>query len=312
MVTDQPLPEEQIRLEIGVDWAPKSWTIAGDLKELQGLFDKGVLEPTSEVDRSYREIPSKVVRSYKGTGVKSRLVLKDIAKIKATTGELFASMPTLSSLRTLLALSSARRHEALLRQERHGTLIGDVSRAFIHADMDALIVTRVPKSLHGLRVQYQGEELILLEGMLLIVKKALYGYRKAPRLYQDWFADETKKLRVRRSRIDPSVFWKEKTSILMLVHVDDILMTGQMEEIEKLFADLKATTKLREEGRLERPGDNAQFLGRRLRMTEKGYDYESGTVRTLWAQLGLEKAKQVDSPATKSMTSAWQGAVHWA
>ena len=40
MVTDQPLPEEQIRLENGVDWAPKSWTIAGDLKELQGLFDK--------------------------------------------------------------------------------------------------------------------------------------------------------------------------------------------------------------------------------------------------------------------------------
>ncbi len=27
MVTDQPLPEEQIRLESGVDWAPKSWTM---------------------------------------------------------------------------------------------------------------------------------------------------------------------------------------------------------------------------------------------------------------------------------------------
>ncbi len=76
--------------------------------------------------------------------------------------------------------------------------------------------------------------------MLLVVKKALYGYRKAPRLYQDWFVDETKKLGVQRSRIDPSVFWKEKTSILMLVHVDDILMTGQMDEIEKLFADLQA------------------------------------------------------------------------
>ena len=61
----------------------------------------------------------------------------------------------------------------------------------------------------------------------------------------------------------------------MLVHVDDILMTGQMDEIEKLFADLQAVMKLREEGRLEQPGDKAQFLGRRLRMTEKGYDYES-------------------------------------
>ncbi len=42
IVTDQPLPEEQIRLENGVDWAPKSWEIAGDVEELQGLFDKGV------------------------------------------------------------------------------------------------------------------------------------------------------------------------------------------------------------------------------------------------------------------------------
>ena len=125
--------------------------------------------------------------------MKSRLVLKDIAKTKATTGELFASTPTLSSRRTLLALSSARRHEALQRQERHGILIGDVSQAFIHADMDTLIATRVPRSLHSLKIQYQGAELILLEGMLLIVKKALFCYSKAPRLYQDWFVDETKK-----------------------------------------------------------------------------------------------------------------------
>ncbi len=34
MVTGQPLPEEQIRFESGVDWAPESWTIAGDLKEV--------------------------------------------------------------------------------------------------------------------------------------------------------------------------------------------------------------------------------------------------------------------------------------
>ncbi len=88
-------------------------------------------------------------------------------------------------------------------------------------------------------MQHHGAELILLEGMLLIVRKALYGYRKSPRLYQDWFVNETEKLRIRRSRIDPSVFWKENSSILMLVHVDDIMLTGQMEEIEKLFLGLE-------------------------------------------------------------------------
>ena len=42
MTADQPTPEEQIQFENGVDWVQKSWTKAGDLKEMQGLFDKNV------------------------------------------------------------------------------------------------------------------------------------------------------------------------------------------------------------------------------------------------------------------------------
>ena len=39
-------------------------------------------------------------------------------------------------------------------------------------------------------------------------------------------------------------------------------------------------------------------------MVQDGYLYESGsaTVKSLWAQLGLEKAKEVQTPATKSST----------
>ena len=35
--------EEQIRLENGWQWAPRSWVIKSDVKEMQGLIDKHTL-----------------------------------------------------------------------------------------------------------------------------------------------------------------------------------------------------------------------------------------------------------------------------
>jgi hypothetical protein len=89
--------ERQIRLENGVDWAPESWTKAGDVKEMQGLFDQGVLKPSTEKEAAgYRFISSKVVRLMKRGAVKSRLVLRDIARSAPEGGELFASTPALA------------------------------------------------------------------------------------------------------------------------------------------------------------------------------------------------------------------------
>ncbi len=78
--------EEQIKLENGWQWAPKSWVIKGDTKEVQGFIDNGTLKFIDTPPTGARVITSKVVRTFKGDGVKSRLVLRDIAKTKPMGG----------------------------------------------------------------------------------------------------------------------------------------------------------------------------------------------------------------------------------
>ena len=66
--------EEQIQLESGWQWAPRSWVTKGDIKEMQGLVDKGCLKFVAIAPAGTKIISSKVVRTFKGDGVKSRLV----------------------------------------------------------------------------------------------------------------------------------------------------------------------------------------------------------------------------------------------
>ena len=63
----------------------------------------------------------------------------------------------------------------------------------------------------------------------------------------------TKNGNFNRSAVDPSVFWKE--GVLLLVHVDDLIICGDMKLIEGIFDDFRKHLKLREEGRLQKPGD---------------------------------------------------------
>ncbi len=59
--------EKQIMLESGWQWAPKSWVIKGDEKEMQGLIDKGTLKFIEAPPAESKVISSKVVRSFKVT-----------------------------------------------------------------------------------------------------------------------------------------------------------------------------------------------------------------------------------------------------
>ena len=86
-MTSKEDEEEQILLESGWQWAPRSWVTKGDVKEMQGLIDKGCLKFVTSVPDGAKVISSKVVRTFKGDGVKSRLVLRDIAHGKPNPQE---------------------------------------------------------------------------------------------------------------------------------------------------------------------------------------------------------------------------------
>ena len=68
--TSKEEEEEQIQLESGWQWAPRSWVIKGDMKEMQGLIDKGTLKFVKNPPDGAKIITSKIVRSFKGDGSK--------------------------------------------------------------------------------------------------------------------------------------------------------------------------------------------------------------------------------------------------
>ena len=148
-MTSKEDEEEQIQLESGWQWAPRSWVTKGDVKGMQGLVDKGCLKFVASVPDGAKAISSKVVRTFKGDGVKSRLVLRDIAhgKPKPAGGELYATTPSVAAIRTVTAIAATWRVSGRKKGESHGVIIGDVSQAFIHATIDQQIFTRVPETL---------------------------------------------------------------------------------------------------------------------------------------------------------------------
>ena len=70
--------EEQTLLETG-DWCPSSLARTGDLKEVQGLFDKGVFQIMGRVRPECRFISMRMIRRWKNKIIKSRLCLRDVA-----------------------------------------------------------------------------------------------------------------------------------------------------------------------------------------------------------------------------------------
>jgi len=123
------------------EWCPASLMREGDIKEMRGLFDRGVLEVCRDRPPGARSITSRMVRRMKAGVCKSRYVLRDFAGKKPGGGELFAATPSLASLRAITAVASVRRRAD---REPHCVLAADVSQAFIHADIDELICTQVP------------------------------------------------------------------------------------------------------------------------------------------------------------------------
>ena len=152
----------------GLDWWPLEKVRRGDLKELQGLFDKGVLRLSSEETRSDgkqpRYISSKIVRKTKGEDVKSRMCLRDFNRGRPEGGKLLAATPSLMALKLLLTIASWL--SSVFRD--YICLIGDVTQAFVHAPIDEMVRTRVPDSLDGLETGHQSSLKLLDQHIQLL------------------------------------------------------------------------------------------------------------------------------------------------
>ena len=163
---------------------------------------------------------------------------------KSEEDNLFASTPSLVTMRLLLCMALAR---------NWGITMGDVSTAFLHALMSEEVFVWPPKEFYP-------------EGNCLWrLKKAMYGLRQAPKLWQEHFAEVmTTKLGFRRCKSDPNLYCHESGRLYVLAYVDDLFVVGTDEMRKSFMPQLSEEVLLKETGQLV-PGSEHTFLGRRLR-----------------------------------------------
>ena len=64
----------------------------------------------------------------------------------------------------------------------------------------------LPWELDGLKITVAGEELTLKGGQPIVVKKALYGYRRSPQLWQGHLTGEMKRTTMHPCKSEPTIF----------------------------------------------------------------------------------------------------------
>ena len=140
--------------------------------EMTSLREFGVLVETTirSMEESGRNIPLQLVLKWKGADVKARLCTKGFAQHGLDPDETYASTPALATAKVLRALAASNRWECRL---------GDVSTAFLHAELaeDDVIYVQPPP-------EYYSDPDVIWK-----LKKALYGLKSSPRHWQDHFAD---------------------------------------------------------------------------------------------------------------------------
>ncbi|CAE7380121.1 unnamed protein product, partial [Symbiodinium pilosum] len=164
--------------------------------------------------------------------------------------EIFASTPSLTTLKLLLVLAMAFNWHIA---------VGDVSTAFLHASVDSDIFVIPPLEFYP-----QG-------GVLWKLRKALYGLRNSPKLWQTHFASVMAKNGFKRMKSDPNLYVHESKRLYVLAYVDGLMFFGQKHEVDSMVQDLQCDLLLKLTGTLSE-GENVTFLGREIRRTSEAIE----------------------------------------
>ena len=258
--------------------------IAGMNKEMTSIKDfdvyeeKLITECTSE--QLENAISTKWVKRAKGDGVKCRVCVRGYDQ-EVDPDDTYASTPSLITLKLLLTLAVA-----------HGwhILAGDVSTAFLHALLTDEVFVIPP-------VEYYPNG-----GVLWKLRKAMYGLKQSPRMWQQHFASVAASLGFERLKSDSNLYFHPERRCYMLCYVDDLLIFGDKKTTEFLFSELQKQLRLRSEGVLE-PGTSISFLGRCITRREDSIEMSMPTsyIDKMLEQLDMLKCRHAATPGTDSL-----------
>ena len=136
------------------------------------------------------------------------------------------------------------------------------------------------------------------------VKRYLYGDKRAPRGWQDHLEKTMLDLGFERLESEPGCFVKKgashKDTIIVVMHVDDLLSVGKRKHLDNFFLQLEKTLKLKRVEYIEN-GKSVLFLGDYIteykdKITLKSKDTYADNMP---AMLGMEGCKQTNTPMVR-------------
>ena len=263
----------------------------GDDRELAKLRGREVYDyaPRGEAKLG-KLIKTRWARSEKGAEVRSRFVAQEFAH-GDPRDDLFASTPPLFAARLVVSLAATRR-----------TIIWnlmalDIACAFLYAEAERQLYIEIPA----------GDPRARDPNVIGRLRKALYGTRDAPLLWQKTLSRSLAKLGFRNSRLQPGFYMHQKKELALVTHVDDFLVAGTDENLDWFKQELKKMFEISGEklgdvsAKTGKVVTEIKFLGRTIKREPDGLSWEADRkhVSILLEEHGMVECKPVDLPLTK-------------
>lgn len=224
------------------------------------------------------------VLTEKQTGLKARLVAQEFATSKIDKDSLFAGTPGLAIIRCLLSRVASG------QGKDYRLLVADVKTAFLYGaakrDIYIELPPEDPRSKSG---RFVGK-----------LRKAMYGTRDAPQVWQDHLASVFLELGFVECIVTPGVYYHVEKDLEVAVHVDDLIAAGPGESAKWLSESLRKHFEMKSE--ILGPGrdevQRVQYLGRTICWTDLGITIEADPkhVVKLLELTGMDNCKVVGTP----------------
>ena len=261
----------------------------GEQEEYERFCKMGVYEYVSraeaENDDTGKFVKVKWVRVKKGEGVRCRLVAQELG-YGERLDELFAGTPSLGSVR--MALTHA------MKKPNHKVMVMDVKCAFLYGDIRRNVYIELPHT----DPRY-GDGTVV--GKL---RKAMYGTRDAPQIWSQVVQEAMESLGYKQSKYQPAVYYHPEKDVVVVVHVDDFLATGDGHMLESLYNELSKKFDIKRKMLSMEDDLETTYLNRTLRVTEQGIEITGDKKHSdiLMKEWGLQgQSKEVNTPSLKEL-----------
>jgi hypothetical protein len=233
-------------------------------EEVEFMKNKGIWEvvPWSEALERTGKVPVSVkwVDTMKAGGlVRCRLVARDFrTKDDKDREDLFAATPPLELLKALLSKAASDR--------RRKVLVIDVKKAHLYPLCTQDVYIELP------------EEAGAPPGTCGKLVHWLYGFRPAAQAWESHYAENLSNEGFIRGSASPVSFWNPLRDVSCLVHGDDFTFVGRSEDLDAVESKMKEWYEVKVKARLgaeEGDAKEIDVLGRKIRCTEEGYEYEA-------------------------------------